>query len=102
MPRRRTQSKYAFGGRLKIQTCSYRPQSRQDEQTQQSIGCHHVVQYGETEPLLCLENPAQITAPIVHPRNSRNAPVLLPFGFKRLERLELSEAVERLERACSS
>jgi hypothetical protein len=22
------------------------------------VGCHHIVQYGETEPLLCLENSA--------------------------------------------
>jgi hypothetical protein len=28
------------------------------------VGCHHVVQYGETEPLLCFKDPMQVPAPI--------------------------------------
>jgi hypothetical protein len=28
------------------------------------VGCHHVVQYAETEPLLCVKDPMQIPAPI--------------------------------------
>jgi hypothetical protein len=28
------------------------------------VGCHHVVQYGETEPLLCCKDPMQVPAPI--------------------------------------
>ena len=30
------------------------------------VGCHHVVQYRETEPLLGFENPMQITSSIAY------------------------------------
>jgi hypothetical protein len=48
------------------------------------VGCHHVVQYGETEPLLCFKDPMQVPAL-----------ELQSFFLKRLER---SVAIERLER----
>jgi hypothetical protein len=48
------------------------------------VRCHDVIKYRKTEALLRIENPMQVTAPARIP--------------KQLERLELSEAVERLER----
>jgi hypothetical protein len=50
----------------------------------------HIVEHGQTEAFFCLENPVQITAPMLA---SADGSSLVFF-----EPLELSAAVERLER----
>jgi len=37
------------------------------------VGCHHVVQYAETESLLCFGEPMQVPAPIAHFEHSRSS-----------------------------
>ncbi len=58
------------------------------------VGCDHIINHRETEPLLCLENPVQITAPVPRYEASRKYKFRLLISAKRLE---LSVAVERLE-----
>jgi len=41
------------------------------EQKMNVVGCDHIINHRETEPLLCLENPVQITAPIARSEASR-------------------------------
>ena len=52
----------------------------------------HIVEHGQTEAFFCLEKPVQITAPIAHSSADGGS-----FVFSQ-QRLERSEAVERLER----
>jgi hypothetical protein len=51
----------------------------------------HIVEHGQTEAFFCLEKPVQITAPMLSSADGGS------FVFSQ-QRLERSEAVERLER----
>ena len=51
----------------------------------------HIVEHGQTEAFFCLEKPVQITAPRLSSADGGS------FVFSQ-QRLERSEAVERLER----
>jgi hypothetical protein len=52
------------------------------------IGCDHVVEHAQTEPLLGFENPAQITAPVDHfERSGISSRVPLLNGLNGAQRL---------------
>jgi hypothetical protein len=66
------------------------------------VGCHDVIEHGETESFLGLEHPAQVTPPVTRFENSREMEVLTPGTSGTIETTGTQSLRKRFERTPDS